>query len=108
MEMVNQIVRGKLGRYEGTPYADYVTFISRNANRGTRENPLWVTIENPYMQVDGRVQEAQTEHAAAGKQMHILTELVSDDEKRVVFKCIINSDLHGSGTGWAGDKAGGE
>lgn len=106
--MANPVIRGKLGRYEGTPYADYVTFISRNVNKGTRENPVWYTIENPYMQVDGRVQEAQTEHAAAGKQMHILTELVSDDDTRVVFKCIVTSDLHGSATGWSVAKRGGE
>lgn len=106
--MSNPVIRGTLGAYTNTPYAEYVTFIARKSNRGTKDQPNWVTIENPYMQVDGRVKEAQDEHASAGKLLHILTELVSDDETRVVFKCIVTSEIHGSATGWSVARRGGD
>lgn len=50
-------------------YGSFIKLLQQKKNIGDRNNPYWVTIEMPYMMVDGRVQMCIDEHLEKGAEM---------------------------------------
>jgi hypothetical protein len=74
-----------------------------SSDRGT-----YVTIQNPYFSVDGRVALARHEHKEAGAKLHILPPYISSDGKYMTVE--IESELYGKSAGtieinWGGSGA---
>lgn len=65
-----------------------------STNRGT-----YVSIEKPYMTVDGRVQLARDEHKAAGKKFSISAPTIEKFDKQLVVSVTIDSEIYGSANG---------
>ena len=66
---------------EQTP-VDYQSFITLIEQRkkvgGTRHAPVFATVRQPYLSVDGRVKWARDEHLRAGKRFDVQTEFVGE------------------------------
>ena len=64
---------------EQTPaaYQSFITLIEqRRKVGGTRQAPIFATIRQPYLSVDGRVKWARDEHLRAGKRFDVQTAFV--------------------------------
>ena len=90
---------------EDTPeqYRKFLTFITNNKKiGGTRDRPVYVQTQNPYMTVDGRVKMAMDDHRENGATIAIETyEEPSNIKDVLVYKAVVTSSLLGSATAHA-------
>ncbi len=85
---------------EQTPaaYQSFVTLIEqRRKVGGTRQAPLFATVRQPYLSVDGRVKWARDEHLRAGKRFDIQTEFaVEATSGQLVARATLTSEIYGT------------
>lgn len=104
-EAIDQATRACNAAVAATPepYRGFITFISQNKRvGGTRQQPLYATIKNPYMTVDGRVKWAMDDHREKGAKLSITTEFVTEPTTgQLLCKATVLSDIYGMVTGHA-------
>ena len=84
-------------------YRGFVVMLSRNKKvGGSRENPVYARVVEPYMSVDGRVKMATDEHRAASAKLEIVTEFITEPTSgHLLCLATVTSALYGSATGHA-------
>lgn len=65
----------------------------------TSNNGTYLSIEKPYMTVDGRIQMARDEHRELKKQLHIRPAIIEKLEKKTILSVTVESEAYGSTTG---------
>jgi hypothetical protein len=85
---------------EQTP-AGYQTFITLIEQRkrvgGTRQAPVFATVRQPYLSVDGRVKWARDEHLRAGKRFDVQTEFVVEPTSgQLLARARLTSEIYGT------------
>jgi hypothetical protein len=85
---------------EQTP-VDYQSFITLIEQRkkvgGTRHAPLFATVRQPYLSVDGRVKWARDEHLRAGKRFDVQTEFVAEPMSgQLLARATLTSEIYGT------------
>lgn len=63
------------------------------------KNGTYLTIDKPYVTVDGRVQMLRDEHEAANKKFHIHSPIISHVNDIILMSVTVDSEIHGSATG---------
>lgn len=63
------------------------------------ERGTYVSVEKPYVTVDGKLRIARDEHAAAGKKLNVLPPNFVTMGDRMIVSVTIESEIHGSTTG---------
>lgn len=84
-------------------YREFLAFLPRHKRAGgTRANPVYTTVLEPYMSVDGRVKMAMDDHRAAGATLSIQTSFeVEPHSGQLLCKAVVISVLLGSATAHA-------
>lgn len=90
--MLPQNVKLNDKQYKTTTDAEELGIWSTNA--GT-----YMSIEKPYMTVDGRVQMARDEHRELKKQLHIHQPVIEKLEKKTILSVTVESEMFGTTTG---------
>ena len=85
---------------EQTP-AEYQSFITLIEQRkkvgGTRAAPIFATVRQPYLSVDGRVKRARDEHREAGKRFDVQTEFVVEPTSgQLLARATLTSEIYGT------------
>ena len=85
---------------EQTPaaYYSFITLIEqRRKVGGTRQAPIFTTIRQPYLSVDGRVKWARDEHVWAGKRFDVQTEFVVEATSgQLLARATLTSEIYGT------------
>lgn len=85
---------------EQTPaaYQSFITLIEqRRKVGGTRQAPIFATIRQPYLSVDGRVKWARDEHLRAGKRFDVQTEFVVEPTSgQLLARATLTSEIFGA------------
>ena len=85
---------------EHTPaaYQSFITLIEqRRKVGGTRQAPIFATIRQPYLSVDGRVKWARDEHLRAGKRFDVQTAFVVEPISGQLLACAtVTSEIYGT------------
>jgi hypothetical protein len=85
---------------EQTPaaYQSFITLIEqRRKVGGTRQAPLFATVRQPYLSVDGRVKWARDEHVRAGKRFDVRTEFVVEATSgQLLARASLTSEIYGA------------
>jgi hypothetical protein len=89
-----------VGQVKHEDFIDYVVVIKGTKNEGTKERPKWVTVENPYMTVNGKNAMAVQDAAAQNVRIDIRTDILHLDEKQVTLRATIEAP-HGTAQGIA-------
>ncbi len=81
--------------------ADYQSFITLIEQRkkvgGTRAAPIWATVRQPYLSVDGRVKMARDQHREASKRFDIQSEfLVEPTSGQLLARATLTSEIYGT------------
>lgn len=85
-----------LGRYAGTPYEPFVTWLSHKQKiRDAQGHDQYRQVENPYMPTAGRILEAWNEHVTAQKKITIKTKIDKEDDETLVVLAEIESEIRG-------------
>ena len=64
---------------------------------GTRQAPVFATIRQPYLSVDGRVKWARDEHLRAGKRFDVQTEFVVEPTSgQLLARATLTSEIYGT------------
>ncbi len=84
-------------------YRGFIIMLQRNKKvGGTKENPIFARVAEPYMGVDGRVKMAVDEHRAASAQLDISTEFVTEPTSgHLLCRATVTSSIYGRTTGHA-------
>lgn len=84
-------------------YERFLRLLPQNKNIGSQEYPSFISVNMPYMQVDGRVKMLWDEHRSKGATviMHPVIFEVSPDGSTYLARVTIESSLHGSASGTA-------
>ena len=85
---------------EQTP-AEYQSFITLIEQRkkvgGTRQAPVFATVRQPYLSVDGRVKWARDEHLREGKRFDVQTEFVVEPTSgQLLARATLTSEVYGT------------
>ena len=85
---------------EQTP-AEYQSFITLIEQRrkvgGSRQAPVFATVRQPYLSVDGRVKWARDAHLRAGKRFDVQTEFVVEPTSgQLLARATLTSELYGT------------
>ncbi len=85
---------------EQTP-AEYQSFITLIEQRrkvgGSRQAPIFATVRQPYLSVDGRVKWARDAHLRAGKRFDVQTEFVVEPTSgQLLARATLTSELYGT------------
>jgi hypothetical protein len=85
---------------EQTP-AEYQSFITLIEQRrkvgGSRQAPVFATVRQPYLSVDGRVKWARDAHLQAGKRFDVQTEFVVEPTSgQLLARATLTSELYGT------------
>jgi hypothetical protein len=85
---------------EQTP-AEYQSFITLIEQRkkvgGTRQAPVFATVRQPYLSVDGRVKWARDEHLRAGQRFDVQTEFaVEPTSGQLLARATLTSEIYGT------------
>jgi hypothetical protein len=85
---------------EQTP-AEYQSFITLIEQRrkvgGSRQAPVFATVRQPYLSVDGRVKWARDEHRRAGKGFNVQIEFVIEPTSgQLLARATLTSELYGT------------
>src|SRR5439155_22070390 len=85
---------------EQTPaaYQSFITLIEqRRKVGGTRQAPVFATVRQPYLSVDGRVKWARDEHLRAGKRFDVQTEFVVEPTSgQLLARATLTSEIYGT------------
>ena len=85
---------------EQTPaaYQSFITLIEqRRKVGGTRQAPIFATVRQPYLSVDGRVKWARDEHLRAGKRFDVQTEFVVEATSgQLLARATLTSEIYGT------------
>ena len=85
---------------EHTPaaYQSFITLIEqRRKVGGTRQAPIFATIRQPYLSVDGRVKWARDEHRRADKRFDVQTAFVVEPISGQLLACAtVTSEIYGT------------
>jgi hypothetical protein len=85
---------------EQTPaaYQSFITLIEqRRKVGGTRPAPVFATLRQPYLSVDGRVKWARDEHLRAGKRFDVQTEFVVEPTSgQLLARATLTSETYGT------------
>jgi hypothetical protein len=85
---------------EHTPaaYQSFITLIEqRRKVGGTRQAPIFATVRQPYLSVDGRVKWARDEHLRAGKRFDVQTAFVVEPTSGQLLACAtLTSEIYGT------------
>jgi hypothetical protein len=85
---------------EQTPaaYHSFITLIERRRKvGGTRQAPIFATVRQPYLSVDGRVKWARDEHLRAGKRFDVQTAFVVEPTSGQLLACAtVTSEIYGT------------
>jgi hypothetical protein len=85
---------------EQTPaaYQSFITLIEqRRKVGGTRPAPVFATLRQPYLSVDGRVKWARDEHLRAGKRFDVQTEFVVEPMSgQLLARATLTSEIYGT------------
>ena len=85
---------------EQTPaaYQSFITLIEqRRKVGGTRQAPIFATVRQPYLSVDGRVKWARDEHVRAGKRFDVQTEFVVEATSgQLLARATLTSEIYGT------------
>jgi hypothetical protein len=104
-EAMAQAERGCQAAVEATPptYRGFLMFLPRNKKvGGTKSSPLYATIREPYLGVDGRVKMACDEHRVQGATLVIHTTFAVEPHSGQLLCCAtVTSTLLGSVTAHA-------
>jgi hypothetical protein len=104
-EVVEQSERACQAAVEETPqaYRGFLAFLPRNKKAGgTRANPVYAAVREPYMGVDGRIKMAMDDHRAAGASLVIQTAFETEPQSgQLLCRAVVTSALLGSATGHA-------
>lgn len=90
--LLPQNVKINKAQYKLTPEADKLGMYST-------QNGTYVSIEKPYMTVDGRFQMARDQHAQLGKRLDILPPIFQTIAERLFLSVTIESEVFGTSTG---------
>lgn len=92
---------GEVGKVAHTEFADFIIVMKHKTKRDNN----WVTVENPYMAVDGRMAMAAADHARQGKKLDFeRPEIVKDDEATLTLGVRVVSEIYGTRYGTATSK----
>jgi hypothetical protein len=85
---------------EQTP-AEYQSFITLIEQRrkvgGSRQAPIFATVRQPYLSVDGRVKWARDEHRRAGQRFDVQVEFVVEPTSgQLLARATLTSELYGT------------
>jgi hypothetical protein len=85
------------------PYRGFLMFLNHNKKAGgTKANPVYAPVREPYMGVDGRVKMAMDEHRAAGASLVIQSAFeVEPHSGQLLCRAVVTSALLGSATAHA-------
>jgi hypothetical protein len=104
-DVVEQAERACQAAVEVTPpeYRGFLMFLSRNKKAGgTKANPIYAAVREPYMGVDGRVKMALDDHREAGASLVFQTTFeVEPHSGQLVCQAVVTSSLLGSATAHA-------
>jgi hypothetical protein len=85
---------------EQTPaaYQSFITLIEqRRKVGGTRQAPVFASVRQPYLSVDGRVKWARDEHVRAGKRFDVHTEFVVEATSgQLLARATLTSEIYGT------------
>jgi hypothetical protein len=85
---------------EQTPagYQSFITLIEqRRKVGGTRQAPIFATVRQPYLSVDGRVKWARDEHLRASKRFDVQTEFVVEPTSgQLLARAVLTSEIYGT------------
>jgi len=85
---------------EQTPaaYQSFITLIEqRRKVGGTRQAPVFATVRQPYLSVDGRVKWARDEHLRAGQRFDVQTEFVVEATSgQLLARATLTSEIYGT------------
>src|SRR5262245_13571498 len=81
-----------------TAYQSFITLIEqRRKVGGTRQAPIFATVRQPYLSVDGRVKWARDEHLRAGKRFDVQTEFVVEPTSgQLLARATLASEVYGT------------
>jgi hypothetical protein len=81
-----------------TEYQSFITLIEqRRKVGGTRQAPVFATVRQPYLSVDGRVKWARDEHLRAGKRFEVQTEFVVEPTSgQLLARATLTSEIYGT------------
>lgn len=65
----------------------------------SHDKGTYVSIEKPYMTVDGRLRMARDEHAKDNKKLDILSPVFVPFNERIIVSVTVESEIHGTTTG---------
>lgn len=104
-EAVAQAERSCQAAVEATPpaYRGFLTFLPHTKKvGGTKQQPIYAAIREPYMAVDGRVKMAVDEHRAQGATLVLQTAFeVEPHSGQLLCRATVTSALFGSATAHA-------
>jgi hypothetical protein len=85
---------------EQTPaaYQSFITLIEqRRKVGGTRQAPVFASVRQPYLSVDGRVKWARDEHLRAGKRFDVQTAFVVEPTSgQLLARATLTSEIYGT------------
>ena len=81
------------------PYQSFITLIEqRRKVGGSRPAPIFATVRQPYLSVDGRVKWARDEHLRAGTRFDVQTEFVVEPTSgQLLARATLTSEIYGTG-----------
>jgi hypothetical protein len=79
-------------------YQSFITLIEqRRRVGGSRQAPVFATVRQPYLSVDGRVKWARDEHLRAGKRFDAQTEFVVEPtSSQLLARATLTSEIYGT------------
>jgi hypothetical protein len=79
-------------------YQSFITLIGqRRKVGGSRQAPVFATVRQPYLSVDGRVKWARDEHLRAGKRFDVQTEFVVEPTSgQLLARATLTSEIYGT------------
>ena len=79
-------------------YQSFITLIEqRRKVGGSRQAPVFATVRQPYLSVDGRVKWARDEHLGAGQRFDVRTEFVVEPTSgQLLARATLTSEIYGT------------
>ena len=104
-DVIEQAERACQAAVEATPsaYRGFLMFLNRTKKAcGATADPVYASIREPYMGVDGRVKMATDDHRAAGERLVIQTAFeVEPLSNQLLCRAVVTSTILGSTTAHA-------
>ncbi len=92
---------GPLGTVHHRDFIDFVVLLDKQQ----KVNGQWVTVQQPYMTVDGRIAMACRDHASQGKRLDFHDpEVIENSELRLTLRVTVESEIYGRRHGIASSR----